>query len=271
MQDRKTKQLINSIASLDTASRGLERLMVGSKQKGVIDDGGTVQKISAGLYYQARVMGAMVTEECIATGYTNKIFNKIKFDLEEFIDMQARSRPKAFHHVYEWGQTGKNTARLFDIHRSGQSGFDFVLGYDFKLSNTPVPAKGKSPKTYFFKNKAFVMENGQQVTVRPKNPDTSLTFNMGGQYITLEPGKAVKINNPGGKEVKLSFAGAYTRFMNGPVENSIAMSGAKDSFNLVVSRSMKLPGIVKAKSYSYNPASIKNAAHAAVQLNGRNM
>jgi hypothetical protein len=257
--------------ALDSASRGLERLMVGYKHKGVIDDGGTVQKISAGLYYQTQVMGAMVTEECISTGYINRIFNKIKFDLEEFVDMQARSKPKSFHHVYEWGQTGQNTARLFDINKSNQMGFDFTLGYDFKTSNTPVPSKGKSSKTYFFKNKAFVMENGQQVTVRPKNPNTSLTFNMGGQFITLEPGRAVKINNPGGKEVKLAFAGAYTRFMNGPVQSSIASSGAKESFNFVVSNSMRLPGFIKVKAYSYNPASVKNAAKASVQLNGRNM
>jgi hypothetical protein len=263
--------LINNTIALDTASKGLERLMVGSKQKGVIDDGGTVQKISAGLYYQAQVMGAMTTEDCISQGYSNKIFKRIKFDLEEFVDMQARSKPLSLHHVYEWGKVGNSEARLFEITKSKQSGFNFTLSYDFKISNSSVPSKGKNPKRYVFKNKAFVMENAQQVTIRPKNPNTGLTFNIGGQFITLSAGRAVKINNPGGKEVKLSFANTYKRFMNSQVENSIAMSGAKESFNFVVSNSMRLPGFIKAKSYSYNPASVKSAAKAAVQLNGRNM
>ena len=271
MQDRKTRQLINSAVALNSASQGLERLMVGSKQKGVIDDGGTIQKISAGLYYQANVMNAMVTEDCISQGYVNKIFNKIKFDLNEFVDMQARSRPKSFHHVYEWGKVGQSDARLFNINKTKQEGFDFIFGYDFKLSKTSVPEKGKTPKNYVFKNKAMVMEYGQQVIIRPKNPKTRLAFDIGGKMITLAAGKSVKINNPGGKDVKMSFANSYIRFMNGPVQNSIAMSGAKESFQVVVKNSMHLPGMIKAKSYSYNPASVKNAAKAAVQLNGRNM
>ena len=263
--------MINNAIALDSASRGLEKLMVGSKLKGVIDDGGTVQKISAGLYYQAQVMNAMVTNEDVSKQYVNKIFNKIKLDLGEFVDMQARSKPKSFHHVYEWGNIGQTNSRLFDITKSKQSGFDFTVGYDFKLSNTTVPEKGLHPKNYVFKNKAFVMEYGQQVIVRPKNPKTGLSFDIGGKMITLSAGKAVKINNPGGKEVKMSFAGAYVRYMNGQVQNSIAMSGAKESFQVVVSNSMRLPGFIKAKSYSYNPASVKSAAKSAVQLNGRNM
>jgi len=263
--------LINNTIALETASRGLERLMVGSKQKGVIDDGGTVQKISAGLYYQVNVMNSMVTEDCISQGYVNKIFNKIKFDLNEFMDMQARSKPKSFHHVYEWGKVGQSDSRLFTINRSKQNGFNFVLGYDFKLSTTTVPEKGKNPKKYVFKNKAMVMEYAEQVIVRPKNPKAGLSFDIDGKFITLAAGKSVKINNPGGKDVKLSFANAYTRFMSGTVQNSIAMSGAKESFQTVIANSMHLPGMIKAKSYSYNPASVKNAAKNAVQLNGRNM
>ena len=35
--------------------------------------------------------------------------------LAQYIDIQARSNPKALHHVYEWNQTGSPNARLFNL------------------------------------------------------------------------------------------------------------------------------------------------------------
>ena len=43
------------------------------------------------------------------------LFKQIDKDFGQYIDALSRTKPKAFHHVYEWGKAGKPAARLFKL------------------------------------------------------------------------------------------------------------------------------------------------------------
>ena len=264
--------MATNAAALQSASNGLAALMKGSKPSGVIDHGGTVQKISAALYYQTQVMSHMVTESCIQEGFANKIYNRVSTDLGNYIDMQARSKPKYLHHVYEWNRVGDKTARLFKLNKTMSNGFDFNLSYEFKMSKTSVPKNSTKGKVYVFRNKAFIMESGNPVLITPRTPTGRLAFTVGDRNIVLQQGRSVKVQNPCGKYAKMGFANTYKFFVSGNlIRNSIKNSGASQSFRIVTRKSMMIPPMIKAKSYSYSPATVKNLAQAAVQSNGRNM
>lgn len=271
-KDRRIRQLATNVAALQSASNALGGLMRGSKPSGVLDHGGTVQKISAALYYQTQVMSHMTTENCIQEGFVNRIYNQINKDLGNYIDMQARSKPKSLHHVYEWGKTGEMSGRLFQITKEEKGGFNFSMSYKFKMSKFPVPKKTSGGKSYVFKAKAFVMEAGKPVLISPRTSTGRLAFMIDGKNIVLQQGRSVKVQNPGGKQVKMGFANTYKFFVRGNlIQNSIKSSGVEQAFHLVTRKSMALPPTVRAKAYSYSPSSVKNLAQAAVQSNGRNM
>lgn len=109
--------------------------------------------------------------------------------LESFIDANARSNPQMLHHVYEWYRTGSPDARLFDI-KFAVNNLGLSFSSEFKQSSS-IKSGSKVP----FYNKAFIMENGISVTIRPKEAQ-SLAFEDDGQTIfTKAP---VEVLNPGG-------------------------------------------------------------------------
>jgi hypothetical protein len=107
----------------------------------------------------------------------------------QFIDSNARVNPEALHHVYEWYQTGSPNARLFDIeYVANKNGISFISS--FKQSSTV-----KSGSTEPFREKAFIMENGISVTIKPKNGEV-LRFEDNGDVVYTK--KQVTVDNPGG-------------------------------------------------------------------------
>lgn len=128
----------------------------------------------------------------------------VKEILENYIDSNARVNPAALHHVYEWYQTGSPEARLYDISFTISN-----LGLSFKtsFSQSESFAKGSYEP---FRNKAAVMEEGQSLTVKPKN-SRFLKFKdeSGEDVYTSNP---VRIENPGGTEVQGSFERVFDEF-----------------------------------------------------------
>lgn len=126
--------------------------------------------------------------------------------LKEYIDSSARVSPQTMHHVYEWYQTGSPDARLFDVDYT-VSGLGLSFRSSFRQS-TSVKQGSKEP----FYNKAFVMEQGQAVVIKPKTAQV-LKFEVDGEEVfTKNP---VTVLNPGGatergfEKVFDSFFGRY--------------------------------------------------------------
>ena len=124
--------------------------------------------------------------------------------LGQYIDVNARSNPKALHHVYEWYRTGSPSARLFDIrfavNRNGLNLFS-----SFKQSRS---MSNDSNRPFF--DKAKIMEQGRTVVIKPKSGSV-LAFESGGQTVFTK--KAVTVREPGGDQVAGSFEQIFDEFM----------------------------------------------------------
>lgn len=133
----------------------------------------------------------------------NNVGKDLKFMIGQYIDSSARVNPSSLHHVYEWYQTGSPDARLFDISYVVASG-GLSLGATLSQSKS-IKDGSKIP----FHNKAYVMENGISMTVRPKNSDV-LAFDVDGKQVFTR--KPVTIDNPGGDMVEGSFESTFREF-----------------------------------------------------------
>ena len=124
--------------------------------------------------------------------------------LSQYIDIQARSNPKALHHVYEWNQTGSPSSRLFDLNYT-VSNLGLSLNSKFRQSRTI-----SENMTVPFYNKAKIMENGIPVTIAPTKSQV-LKFNgPNGEVFTR---KQIVVDNPGGDEVYGSFESTVDEFI----------------------------------------------------------
>lgn len=80
-----------------------------------------------------------------------------------YVDMLASANPHRLHHVYEWGQVGTESGRLFDL-TAVPSGTGVVITYNFKQSTVP------NENGVVFANKASVMESGETVSFETNRP-----------------------------------------------------------------------------------------------------
>lgn len=97
-----------------------------------------------------------------------------------YINSMAAGNSKSLHHLYEWGNVGSTSARLFDlvIPAGSRGRANFSMKVNFRPSKKMVPlteaqaTPNKSTgavvkKKHIFYNKALVMEYGMSVVVRP--------------------------------------------------------------------------------------------------------
>ena len=252
----------SSVALLQTAS-GLERLMAGSAP-GVIRDS-TVAQISAFLYYEATVLSKLTSNAEFKNLFKTTIFNQIEKDFGQYVDAQARTKPRSLHHVYEWNKTGNPAFRLFDLYLIDTSGLSFRIGRNFKLSKSAVPSKNKKQKRkYVFANKASVMEEGMPIVIRPKSAER-LVFELDGSTVFMPKGTSVTVKRPGGKAATNQFALTYGRFFGGQLVNSsIKSSGFQRIFNSKITRALSVPINIKKVQYSFSAGKIRMQADAAL-------
>jgi hypothetical protein len=246
------------------ASSGLERLMVGTTAAGVLKDS-TVAQISAFLYYQANVAAKLESNKAFQRLFKTTIFKQIEKDFGQFIDSQARTKPKSLHHVYEWNKTGQATNRLFKLNKIEGIGLSFRIDYEFKLSKSSVPSKNKEQTSrYVFENKAAVMEKGMPITIRPKSAER-LVFEIDGEKVFMPKGKSVTIKSPGGRASTNQFDLTYSRYFSGPlVSNSIKMSGFQNLFGSKFEKAMRVPSSISKVRYSFSPGTIRLQADSSL-------
>jgi hypothetical protein len=249
---------------LITAASGLERLMAGSNNVGMIKDS-SVAQISAAIYYQAAVLDKLNTSKAFKNKFTSIIFKQIKEDFGMYIDAQARVKPKSMHHVYEWGNTGSPGARLFKLNKINGAGVSFQINYEFVPSKKFVPSS-KFNKKYVFPNKAQVMEEGIPVIISPV-ASKRLVFEIDGEMVFMPKGASVTVQRPGGKSATNQFKLAYSRFFSGSLVNlSIKKSGFQKVFNSDLTKALKLPANIKKVQYKFSPNTIRNEADSALEM-----
>ena len=254
---------MDSSVALIQAASGLERLMAGTVP-GIIKDS-TVAQISAFLYYEAAVLSKLTSNAEFKHLFKSTIFNQIEKDFGQYIDAQARTKPKSLHHVYEWKKTGNPTARLFDLYLIDTGGLSFRIGRDFKLSKSAVPSKNpKQKRKYVFANKATVMEEGMPVVIRPRSAER-LVFELDGATVFMPKGSSVTVKRPGGRAATNQFALAYGRFFGGQLVNSsIKGSGFQRIFNAKIAKALDVPINIKKVQYSFSAGKIRMQADAAL-------
>jgi hypothetical protein len=125
--------------------------------------------------------------------------------LSQYVDVEARSNPKALHHVYEWNQTGSPTSRLFNLNYT-VSNLGLSINSTFKQSRT-VSENMTAP----FYNKAKIMEEGIPVTIAPTRAQVLRFSGANGEVFTKKP---IKVDSPGGEEVVGSFESVVDIFIS---------------------------------------------------------
>ena len=245
------------------AASGLEGLMVGNRDNPAIKDS-TVAQVSAFIYYQANVIAKLEKSKEFQNLFAKTIFQQIEKDFPEFIDSQARLKPKSYHHVYEWGKTGDPSGRLFKLNRLDQQGLSFRLDYEFLPSVVNVP-NSSGRRRYKFENKASVMEAGMPVIISPRSAER-LVFKIDGETIFMPKGASVTVQRPGGSSVKNSYRLAYSRWFSGEAVNvSIKRSGFQRLFNSSMTKALSLPADIRRVKYSFSRNAIKAQADAALR------
>ena len=125
--------------------------------------------------------------------------------MKEFIDSNARVNPQMLHHIYEWNQTGRPNARLYDISYTVSN-----LGLSFRSSFSQSTSIKDGSRTPFY-DKARIMEEGIPVVIRPKVAQVLAFEDNGETVFTQGP---VRVDNPGGTEVQGGFEKVFDMFFN---------------------------------------------------------
>lgn len=146
-----------------------------------------------------------------------------------YMDNLARRDHMSFHHVYETDKTGQQNARLFYYTIVTNSGTPSIQ-YNFKTAT----AQEKSGQVY--RRKAFIMEDGTPLTIKPRN-GKYLVFDSNGEKVFA---KKAYIPNPGGTQVEGAFADAFNMFMARQASSILEDMGFYDKINEGISKESDL-------------------------------
>ena len=120
-----------------------------------------------------------------------------------YLDGLARSHPGMLHHVYEWGNIGNPTERLFELTMTSNR-TSAVIDAQFLESRVPSPTS-----TEPFYDKAEIMEDGRTVTINQVEADVLFFEIDGEEFFRSGP---IIIANPGGEATRGSFLQAFDEF-----------------------------------------------------------
>jgi hypothetical protein len=125
--------------------------------------------------------------------------------LGKYIDSRARADTDSLHHVYEWGGTGNEGARLFNFNVKASAQTITIFG-EF-LPSKSISDTSDEP----FVNKAEVMENAILIEITPKNNVLAFEADGGETVFTAD---TVYVANPGGDGVAGSFGRVVEEFFD---------------------------------------------------------
>jgi hypothetical protein len=146
-----------------------------------------------------------------------------------YMDNIARRDPKSFHHVYEKDKAGQKNARLFYYTISGSGG---APGIQYSFRDATVPERSGQ----VFRKRAFVMEDGSPITIKPR-AGKFLVFDVDGEKIFT---KQSYVPNPGGLRVSGSFERAFEDYMNRQASLMLEDVGFYDKINREILKESEL-------------------------------
>jgi hypothetical protein len=241
---------------------GLERLMVNNYKNAIIQDSNVAQ-ISAVLYYQANVLAKLEKSKKFKNTFKKTIFTQIDKDFGEYIDAQGKSKPRSFHHVYEWKKSGNKNARLFKLTSLEGEGISFKVNYEFMPSKSFVPAT-EGNRRHVFIAKASIMEAGMPLKIAPRSAER-LVFKTDTGVVFMPKGASVTVQRPGGPGVKNQFKLHYSRWFSGDLVNqSIKKSGFQKIFSAETTKALRIPSPIKKIQYAFSAGAIRNMADASL-------
>lgn len=251
---------MDSSTLLIQAASGLEKNMIGSKP-GIFKDS-TVAQISALIYYQSHVIAKLSKNKAFINKFHRTVFTQIDKEFGEYLDAKARSKPKSLHHVYEWKKVGDPSARLFKLKALSSDELSFKIETTFLPSRSFVESSGN--RRHVFKQKAFIMEQGNPIKVSPRSAER-LVFEFNGMTVFMPKGASVTVKRPGGPGVKNQFMLNHSLFFTGNlVSGAIKRSGFQKIFNDSIRKALRTPSNIKTVKYSFSPNSIRLQADTAI-------
>ena len=156
--------------------------------------------------------GFLAGAESNETLFNQQLAEVIKEAFYKYLDSTARLDPDRLHHMYEWGQTGVDKARLFRIEAfTGQQSIRFVTEF---MQSTSVSPTANEP----FVNKADVMESGTMVTITPRGEGPLVFEGDDGEMVFTN--EEVTIDNPGGN-VAGQFASVAKEFFTNYLDQGL--------------------------------------------------
>ena len=209
-----------------------------------VDTGKMPQKIIAAAKYHTMLLSEIHENPKNRNVIIENGLNIIGTYFGFYMDNLARRDHASFHHVYETGSTGSQNARLFYYTISKASGIPSIQ-YQFKTAT----ATEKSGQVY--RKKAFIMEDGTPLTIKPRN-GKYLVFDVNGEKVFA---KKVFIPEPGGPQVQGSFAKAFDMFMNNQAASILEDMGFYDKINEGISKESDL-ALTRISSGNLNSSSM---------------
>ena len=194
-----------------------------------VDTGKMPEKITAVAQYHTGTLSELHNTQ------TNKniiIRNALEMVGEYFgfyMDNIARRDSASFHHVYENDKVGQKNARLFYYTISGSAGAPSIQ-YSFRDATAPENSG------QVFRKRAFVMEDGNPITIRPRS-GKFLVFNVDGEKVFT---KKSYVPNPGGTQVSGSFQKAFEDYMNRQASLMLEDVGFYDKINREILKESEL-------------------------------
>jgi hypothetical protein len=216
------------------------------------------QKISQALYYELMVAHESVTEKQLAN-WSDRVYKDLEQHFGDYIDFHAAANPKRLHHVYDWNGVGDPRARLWRLKKVTSKGGTFKVTYAFNQSRRKAPIdpvlKVPGPngkvvkKTYVFKMKAYVMEYGIPVTVRPKtgrylafraeNMPRNIGFSAGPR----------RVNYPGGLPTKFAFARSFSGFFRSGLATKYLKPSLERPVKVMRRAGSKIPVSIRSSTF----------------------
>lgn len=168
-----------------------------------VDTGKMPQKIIAVAEYHTGTLSELHNNSTNKNQIIKNALNTVGQYFGFYMDNIARRDPESFHHVYEKDRTGQRNARLFYYIISGSAG---ALSIQYSFRDASVPENSGQ----VFRKRAFVMEDGNPVTIKPRR-GKFLVFDVDGEKVFT---KKSYVPNPGGTQVSGSFERTFQDYMN---------------------------------------------------------